>query len=218
MRSENENFDESSLRESSNTENIIDLKRKIKLNENSIKDFEGHLRSLLNILNESDIDYAYQIQGGLEKIKYLVEDSITSKQILLREMKKQEELEKEIEKVTKEIEGQKKDLLRDKKGKALLEKNQLLSKINVLSSEVDKYSEINNNYINIIKAKEKSSNFAKILDKMHTIKQENQKLSKIIGNIELNKNFSFDQEGGSHKGNFFSCMGNGRDNYSLNLN
>ena len=103
-----ENYDNSSLRESSsNMEDISDLKKKMRANANQIQEFEGHLRSLLNIANESELEYAIQVQKGLEKIKYLIEDNITSKHMLLKEMKKGEDLENEIQRITEEMEKNK---------------------------------------------------------------------------------------------------------------
>lgn len=212
-----ENYDNSSLRESSsNMEDISDLKKKIRANANQIKEFEGHLRSLLNIANESELEYAIQVQKGLEKIKYLIEDNITSKHMLLKEIKKGEDLENEIQRISEEMEKNKTALEKDVKGKEILEKNQLLSNISMLSNEVDKYSEMNNNMINILRAKEKPANYAALLEEMHQLKQENKKLLNVINHVELNKVFTFDTE---IKRNFFSCMSNPRDNqYSLNFN
>lgn len=212
-----EAYDNSSLRESSsNTDDITDYKKKMKANANQIKEFEGHLRSLLNIANESELEYAIQVQKGLEKIKYLIEDNITSKHMLLKEMKIGEDLENEIQRTNEEMEKNKTALEKDVKGKEILEKNQLLSNIAMLSNEVDKYSEMNNNMINILKAKEKPTNYAALLEEMHQLKQENKKLLNIINHIELNKVFTFGTE---IKRNFFSCISNPPDNqYSLNFN
>ena len=84
--------DNFSLQESFNDSDITDLKNKISNNEKTIKEFESHLRSLLTIAKETELDYSFQIQKGLEKIKYLVEDNVTSKRLLLKEYKKGEEL------------------------------------------------------------------------------------------------------------------------------
>ena len=62
------NYGDVSLRESSsNIEDLSELNQKLITNDRAIKEFEGHLRSLLNIANESELEYAYQIQKGLEK-------------------------------------------------------------------------------------------------------------------------------------------------------
>ena len=118
--------DNFSLQESFNDNDINDLKNKISYNEKAIKEFESHLRSLLTIAKESELDYAFQVQKGLEKIKYLVEDNVTSKRLLLKEYKKGEELEKEINKLNKEIEENNNVLKNNEKGKAIIEKHQHL--------------------------------------------------------------------------------------------
>ena len=91
----------------------------MRANANQIQEFEGHLRSLLNIANESELEYAIQVQKGLEKIKYLIEDNITSKHMLLKEMKKGEDLENEIQRITEEMEKNKTALEKDVKGKEI---------------------------------------------------------------------------------------------------
>ena len=103
------NYGDVSLRESSsNIEDLSELNQKLITNDRAIKEFEGHLRSLLNIANESELEYAYQIQKGLEKIRYLIEDNITSKHMLLKEIKKGEDLENELKQITEGLEKTKK--------------------------------------------------------------------------------------------------------------
>jgi hypothetical protein len=207
--------DNFSLQESFNDNDINDLKNKISYNEKTIKEFESHLRSLLTIAKESELDYAFQVQKGLEKIKYLVEDNVTSKRLLLKEYKKGEELEKEINKLNKEIEENNNVLKNNEKGKAIIEKHQLLSNINTLSNEIDKLSEINNQNIKIIKMKDNPKNYNKLMEEIDKIKQENDSLMNVINYVELNKVFNFEEK----SNNFFSCMGNGEDiKYSYNLN
>ena len=207
--------DNFSLQESFNDNDINDLKNKISYNEKAIKEFESHLRSLLTIAKESELDYAFQVQKGLEKIKYLVEDNVTSKRLLLKEYKKGEELEKEINKLNKEIEENNNVLKNNEKGKAIIEKHQLLSNINTLSNEIDKLSEINNQNIKIIKMKDNPKNYNKLMEEIDKIKQENDSLMNVINYVELNKVFNFEDK----SSNFFSCMGNGQENkYSYNLN
>lgn len=207
--------DNFSLQESFNDNDINDLKNKISYNEKAIKEFESHLRSLLTIAKESELDYAFQVQKGLEKIKYLVEDNVTSKRLLLKEYKKGEELEREINKLNKEIEENNNVLKNNEKGKAIIEKHQLLSNINTLSNEIDKLSEINNENIKIIKMKDNPKSYNKLMEEIDKIKQENESLMNVINYVELNKVFNFEEK----RNNFFSCMGNGQDNkYSYNLN
>ena len=200
--------DNFSLQESFNDNDINDLKNKISYNEKAIKEFESHLRSLLTIAKESELDYAFQVQKGLEKIKYLVEDNVTSKRLLLKEYKKGEELEKEINKLNKEIEENNNVLKNNEKGKAIIEKHQLLSNINTLSNEIDKLSEINNQNIKIIKMKDNPKNYNKLMEEIDKIKQENDSLMNVINYVELNKVFNFEEK----SSNFFSCMGNGQEN------
>ena len=207
--------DNFSLQESFNDSDITDLKNKISNNEKTIKEFESHLRSLLTIAKETELDYSFQIQKGLEKIKYLVEDNVTSKRLLLKEYKKGEELEKEIEKLNREIEENNIVLKNNEKGKAIIEKHQLLSNINTLSNEIDKFSEMNNQSIKIIKMKDNPKCYSKLMEEIDKIKNENDSLLNIINYVELNKVFNFEEK----SSNFFSCMGNGQDNkYSYNLN
>ena len=210
------NYGDVSLRESSsNIEDLSELNQKLITNDRAIKEFEGHLRSLLNIANESELEYAYQIQKGLEKIRYLIEDNITSKHMLLKEIKKGEDLENELKQITEGLEKTKKNLEKDTKGRNILEKNQLMNNISMLSNEVDKYSEMNNNLINVIKAKERPANYAAMLEEIHQLKEENKKLLNVINHIELNKVFGFESE---KNRNMFSCMSNPQDNkYSLNF-
>jgi hypothetical protein len=206
--------DNFSLQESFNDNDINDLKNKISYNEKEIKEFESHFRSLLTIAKESELDYAFQVQKGLEKIKYLVEDNVTSKRLLLKEYKKGEELEKEINKLNKEIEENNNVLKNNEKGKAIIEKHQLLSNINTLSNEIDKFSEMNNQYIKIIKMKDNNKNYNKLRNQIIQIKKENESLLKIINSVELNKVFEMENK----NNNIFSCMGNTQDNrYSYNL-
>ena len=207
--------DNFSFQETFNDNDINVLRTKISYNDKTIKEFEIHLSSLLSIVKETDLNYSLQIQKGLEKIKYLVEDNVTSKRLLLKEYKKGEELEKEINKLNKEIEENNNVLKNNEKGKAIIEKHQLLSNINTLSNEIDKLSEINNQNIKIIKMKDNPKNYNKLMEEIDKIKQENDSLMNVINYVELNKVFNFEDK----SSNFFSCMGNGQDNkYSYNLN
>ena len=206
--------DNFSLQESFNDNDINDLKNKISYNEKAIKEFESHLRSLLTIAKESELDYAFQVQKGLEKIKYLVEDNVTSKRLLFKEYKKGKELEKENKKIDKEIEENNNILKNNEKGKIIIEKHNLLSNINTLSNEIDKFSEMNNQYIKIIKMKDNNKNYNKLKNQIIQIKKENESLLKIINSVELNKVFEMENK----NNNIFSCMGNTQDNrYSYNL-
>lgn len=205
-----ENFNFSNKNYNSNE--IAEIKKKIVKNDKSIKEFEGHLRSLLSITNESELEYSYQVQKGLEKLKYLIEDNITSKRLLMKEYKRGEELENEIKSLKQNFEKNKNILNKSEKGKLLLEKQNLLTKIDTLSNEIDKYSEENNNLINIIKMNENT--FNKLNQDIEKLKQENEILLNILNYVELNKVFDYENK----NNNIFSCMGNNQENkYSMNF-
>ena len=205
-----ENFNFSNKNYNSNE--IAEIKKKIVKNDKSIKEFEGHLRSLLSITNESELEYSNQVQKGLEKLKYLIEDNITSKRLLMKEYKRGEELENEIKSLKQNFEKNKNILNKSEKGKLLLEKQNLLTKIDTLSNEIDKYSEENNNLINIIKMNENT--FNKLNSDIEKLKQENEILLNILNYVELNKVFDYENK----NNNIFSCMGNNQENkYSMNF-
>ena len=62
--------DNLSVRDSSNVEDFTELQSKINSNTKAIKEYESHLRSLIQIAYESDVGYARRIQSGLEKLKF----------------------------------------------------------------------------------------------------------------------------------------------------
>ena len=94
----------------------------------------------------------------------------------------------------------------------MLEKQNLLTKIDTLSNEIDKYSEENNNLINIIKMNENT--FNKLNSDIEKLKQENEILLNILNYVELNKVFDYENK----NNNIFSCMGNNQENkYSMNF-
>jgi hypothetical protein len=195
-----------------NSNEISEIKKKILKNEKSIKEFEGHLRSLLSITNESELEYSFQVQKGLEKLKYLIEDNITSKRLLMKEYKRGEELENEIKNLKQNFEENKNFLNKSEKGKLLLEKQNLLTNIDTLSNEIDKYSEENNHLINIIKMNENT--FQKLNEDIEKLKKENDILFNILNYVELNKVFDYENK----NNNIFSCMGNNQENkYSMNF-
>jgi len=195
-----------------NSNEISEIKKKILKNEKSIKEFEGHLRSLLSITNESELEYSFQVQKGLEKLKYLIEDNITSKSLLMKEYKRGEELENEIKNLKQNFEEKKNFLKKSEKGKLLLEKQNLLTNIDTLSNEIDKYSEENNHLINVIKMNENT--FQKLNEDIEKLKKENDILFNILNYVELNKVFDYENK----NNNIFSCMGNNQENkYSMNF-
>ena len=123
------------------------------------------MRNLLSIANESQFEYYPQIKSGLEKIKYLVEDNVKCKDLLLKEYEKTTSLEQEEENLNKDIEHNKKILSKSEKGREVIEKYQLISNISTLSEEIDKYSEINNDEINVIELSKNSNSIKNILKK-----------------------------------------------------
>ena len=123
---------------SENIDNYSNLQKKYEENKKSIKEFEGYLRNLLSIANESQFEYYSQIKSGLEKIKYLVEDNVKCKDLLLKEYEKTSSLEQEEENLNKDIEHNKEILSKTEKGREVIEKYQLISNISTLSEEIDK--------------------------------------------------------------------------------
>lgn len=221
MLSDNFNY-ENSLRDSNHMnelEDVNEMRKRIQSNDKAIHEFEGHLRSLLAIAKETEIDYAYQIKMGIEKIKFLVEDNVISKRMLLKEYKRGEEIQKEIDALTNEIEKNNHIMQsnNDQKGKMIVEKYQLLNNLGTITNEIDKYSEINNNYIKALQAKERPNKYVKLLEEIEKLKKENMRLRIIVEKIELNKAFDFDQDN-QIKSSLFSCMGKTADSaFSLNL-
>lgn len=199
------------------TENNLDtypqLLKKYEENQNSIKEFEGYLRNLLSIANESQLEYSGQIKSGLEKIKYLVEDNVTCKDLLLKEYEKNKLLEIEEEELNKTIEHNKEIMSKNEKGRAIIEKYQLISNISTLSEEIDKYSEMNNEGVNIIEMSKQPNSYNKLLAEIEQLKYENELLKNLNSYTEDNKAFDKIED---NKG-FFSCMSNIRDKYSINF-
>ena len=191
----NEKYNDSANKNSINNinENILDsysnLQKKYEDNKRSIKEFEGYLRNLLSIANESQFEYYPQIKSGLEKIKFLVEDNVKCKDLLLKEYEKASALEREEDNLNKDIEHNKEILSKSEKGREVIEKYQLISNISTLSEEIDKYSEINNDEINVIELSKNTNSINKLNKEIDQLKSENELLKNLINTIEDNKVF-----------------------------
>ena len=215
----NEKYNDSANKNSINNinENILDsysnLQKKYEDNKRSIKEFEGYLRNLLSIANESQFEYYPQIKSGLEKIKFLVEDNVKCKDLLLKEYEKASALEREEDNLNKDIEHNKEILSKSEKGREIIEKYQLISNISTLSEEIDKYSEINNDEINVIELSKNSNSINKLNKEIDQLKSENELLKNLINTIEDNKVFDRVEE---NKG-MFSCMNSVKDKFYINF-
>ena len=199
-------------------ENITDsystLLKKYEDNKRSIKEFEGYLRNLLSIANESQFEYYSQIKSGLEKIKYLIEDNVKCKDLLLKEYEKTKALQEEEENLNKDIEHNKEILNKSQKGREVIEKYQLISNISTLSEEIDKYSEINNDEINVIELSKNSNSVNKLMKEIEQLKSENELLKNLNNTTEDNK--VFDKIDEDNKG-IFSCMNSVKDKFYINF-
>jgi len=215
----NEKYNDSANKNSINNinENILDsysnLQKKYEDNKRSIKEFEGYLRNLLSIANESQFEYYPQIKSGLEKIKFLVEDNVKCKDLLLKEYEKASALEREEDNLNKDIEHNKEILSKSEKGREVIEKYQLISNISTLSEEIDKYSEINNDEINVIELSKNSNSINKLNKEIDQLKSENELLKNLINTTEDNKVFDKVEE---NKG-MFSCMNSVKDKFYINF-
>ncbi len=199
---------------SENIDNYSNLQKKYEENKKSIKEFEGYLRNLLSIANESQFEYYSQIKSGLEKIKYLVEDNVKCKDLLLKEYEKTSSLEQEEENLNKDIEHNKEILSKTEKGREVIEKYQLISNISTLSEEIDKYSEINNDEINVIELSKNPNSVNKLMKEIEHLKNENELLKNLNNEIEENK--VFDKVDEENKG-IFSCMNSVKDKFYINF-
>ena len=211
----NENTNKNSINQIN--DNINDsysiLLKKYEDNKKSIKEFEEYLRNLLSIANESQFEYYPQIKSGLEKIKYLVEDNVKCKDLLLKEYEKTTSLEEEEENLNKDIEHNKEILSKTQKGREVIEKYQLISNISTLSEEIDKYSEINNDEINVIELGKNPNSVNKLMKEIE-LKSENKLLKNLINATEDNK--VFDKVDEEKKG-IFSCMNSVKDKFYINF-
>jgi hypothetical protein len=209
----NKNSINHNINETSN-DSFSNLQKKFEENKRSIKEFECYLRSLLSIAKESQFEYYPQIKSGLEKIKYLVEDNVKCKDLLLKEYEKKTSLEQEEENLNKDIEHNKQILCRNDKGKEVIEKYQLISNISTLSEEIDKYSEINNDEINVLELSKNANGIKRLKNEIEQLRNENELLKNLNNTIEENK--VFDKVDEENKG-IFSCMNSVKDKYYINF-
>ena len=189
------------------------FKKKFEDNKKSIKELEDDLRNLLSIAKESQFEYYSQIKSGLEKIKFLVEDNVECKDLLLKEYEKTKQLQQEEENLDKDIQHNKEILCKSEKGKTIIEKYQLISNISTLSEEIDKYSEINNDLINVIELGKSEQGINKLNKEIETLKNENEILKDLNNIIPENKVFDKKEE---NKG-IFSCMNKTNDKFNISF-
>ena len=191
------------------------LKKKKKLikQKKKIRELEEDLRNLLGIAKESKFEYYSQIKSGLEKIKFLVEDNVESKDLLLKEYEKTKQLQQEEENLDKDIQHNKEILCKSEKGKTIIEKYQLISNISTLSEEIDKYSEINNDEINVIELGKNEKGVNKLKKEIEFLKNENDILKNLNNIIPENKVFDKKEE---NKG-IFSCMNKTNDKFNISF-
>ena len=189
------------------------LQKKFEDNKKSIKELEDDLRNLLSIAKESQFEYYSQIKSGLEKIKFLVEDNVECKDLLLKEYEKTKQLQQEEENLDKDIQHNKEILCKTEKGKSIIEKYQLISNISTLSEEIDKYSEINNDFINVIELGKTDHGINKLNKEIEALKNENEILKNLINETMDNKIFDKNEE---QKG-IFSCMNKVNDKFNISF-
>ena len=194
-------------------DSYILLQKKYNDNKNSIKELEDDLRTLLGIAKESKFEYYSQIKSGLEKIKFLVEDNVESKDLLLKEYEKTKLLQQEEENLDKDIQHNKEILCKNEKGKAIIEKYQLISNLSTLSEEIDKYSEINNDEINVIELGKNERGLNKLKKEIEALKNENEILKNLANETIENKIFDKSEE---TKG-IFSCMNKVNDKFNISF-
>ena len=194
-------------------DSYLSLKKKFEENKKSIKELEDDLRNLLGIAKESQFEYYSQIKSGLEKIKFLVEDNVECKDLLLKEYERSKQLQQEEENLEKDIQHNKEILCKTEKGKAIIEKYQLISNISTLSEEIDKYSDINNDEINIIELGKSQNGINKLKKEIEALQNENEILKNLNNETMDNKIFDKVEE---NKG-IFSCMNKTNDKFNLSF-
>ncbi|MCQ2815654.1 MAG: hypothetical protein MJ252_00160, partial [archaeon] len=171
---EKSDFEISDFKDLNSANDLDELREKYKKNNDTILEYENHLRLLLSILSETQMDYASQIQKGLEKVKFLSEENIMEKRNLFLQIMKNEEIKNKINTEKAEIEKKKEEISNTPEGKLLIEKMQVLNDINTLSNEIDNYTTKNNNYVNIIKIKNDPNANQRVLEEIEALKKENE--------------------------------------------
>ena len=194
-------------------DSYILLQKKFEDNKKSIKELEDDLRNLLGIVKDSQFEYYSQIKSGLEKIKFLVEDNVEFKDLLIKEYERTKQLKQEEENLEKDIQHNKEILCKSEKGKAIIEKYQLISNISTLSEEIDKYSDINNDEITVIELSKNDRGINKLKKEIEALKNENELLKNLNNEMVENKIFDKLEE---QKG-IFSCMNKTNDKFNISF-
>ena len=213
MDDQNKNLNDLKESNTIHMDSYILLQKKYDDNKKKIRELEEDLRNLLGIAKESKFEYYSQIKSGLEKIKFLVEDNVESKDLLLKEYEKTKQLQQEEENLDKDIQHNKEILCKSEKGKTIIEKYQLISNISTLSEEIDKYSEINNDEINVIELGKNEKGVNKLKKEIEFLKNENDILKNLNNIIPENKVFDKKEE---NKG-IFSCMNKTNDKFNISF-
>ena len=209
----NKNLKDYNVSTPMHVDSYVLLQKKYEDNKKSIKELEDDLRNLLSIAKESQFEYYSQIKSGLEKIKFLVEDNVECKDLLLKEYEKTKQLQQEEENLDKDIQHNKEILCKTEKGKSIIEKYQLISNISTLSEEIDKYSEINNDFINVIELGKTDHGINKLNKEIEALKNENEILKNLNNETMENKIFDKNEE---QKG-IFSCMNKVNDKFNISF-
>jgi len=209
----NKNLNDLKVQTPIHMDSYIMLQKKFEENKRSIKELEDDLRNLLGIAKESQFEYYSQIKSGLEQIKFLVEDNVECRDLLLKEYEKTKQLQQEEENLDKDIQHNKEILCKNEKGKAIIEKYQLISNISTLSEEIDKYSEINNDEINVIELGKSELGINKLKKEIEALKNENEILKNLNNETMENKIFDKNEE---QKG-IFSCMNKVNDKFNISF-
>jgi len=81
-------------------------------------------------------DYSEQIKKGLSKVEYLYKDSIEFKKLLIREIKKGDDYNREIENLKIQVKMKTDEIKNEDYGKIISEKKDLLENIATVSQEV----------------------------------------------------------------------------------
>ncbi len=83
-------------------------------------------------------DYSEQIKKGLSKVEYLYKDTIEFKKLLIREIKKGDDYNREIENLKIQVKMKTDEIKNEECGKIISEKKDLLENIATVSQEVKK--------------------------------------------------------------------------------
>ena len=149
----NKNLNDLKVETPIHMDSYIALQKKFEENKKSIKELEDDLRNLLGIAKESQFEYYSQIKSGLEKIKFLVEDNVECRDLLLKEYEKTKQLQQEEENLDKDIQHNKEILCKNEKGKKEYKKTILTNNLNYITFK--KTQKKKNFYIKTLKKNKK---------------------------------------------------------------